>query len=168
MDKALPVKLGAGLAVGLALCGCAPLAAQGLGLAQLQGGVAIANSAFDGEAAVGGRGALGFRSGAFVFGPELGYYGIGGDWHLATAAVFARVGRRPADGWYGIGSLGYQGPGTSSGGQSLFGAGLGAGWSARRAGSGVSAEARYLFSLQDVGGPRFGAVLLTVGWEWRW
>jgi hypothetical protein len=162
------VKVVAGLAVGLALCCYAPLAAQGLGLAQLQGGVAIANSAFDGEAAGGARGALGLRSGAFVFGTELGYYGLGGDWHLATAGVFARVGRRASDGWYGIGGLGYQGPGTSDGGQSLFGVGLGAGWSRPRAGSGFSAEARYLFSLQNVGGPTFGALLVTAGWEWRW
>ena len=129
--------------------------------------MAIANSAFDGTATLGARGALGFRSGPFVFGPEAGYYWLG-DWHLGTAAVFARVGRRTGEGWYGIGSLGYQGPGTSTGGQSLFGAGVGAGWSQRRVGSGLSAEARYLFSLQNTSAPMFGAVLLTVGWEWRW
>jgi hypothetical protein len=168
VEQAIPLKLNAILALGLALCTPAPLAAQGLGLAQLQGGVAIANSAFDGEAAGGARGALGFRTGRFVFGPELGYYGLGGDWHLTTADVFARFGRRTSDGWYGIGSLGYQGPGTSVGGQSLFGAGLGVGWSRPRAGSGFSAEARYLFSLQNVGGPTFGALLVTAGWEWRW
>ncbi len=162
------MRAGAGLALLTAMLCSPPLAAQGIGLGQLQGGVAIANSAYDGNATFGGRGALGFRSGHFAFGPEVGYYGLGGDWHLATAAVFARVGRRTSDGWYGIGSLGYQGPGTSAGGQSLLGAGLGAGWSRPRAGNGLSAEARYLFSLQDVGAPMFGALLLTVGWEWRW
>jgi len=168
MEAPVPVRAGTALllAIGL-LCG-APLTAQGLGLAQLQGGAAIANSAYDGSATFGARGALGFRAGRFAFGPEAGYYGAGGDWHLATADVFARFGRATGDGWYGIASLGYQGPGTSGGKQSLFGAGVGAGWAPRHGPGSPSAEARYLFSLQDVGAPAFGALLLTVGWEWRW
>jgi hypothetical protein len=145
------------------------LAAQGIGLAQLQGGAAFTNEALDHDALAGGRAALGFRSGHFVFGPEVGYYGIGAETHLTTLSAFLRYGARTSTGWYGIAGLGYQGPGTSGGGESLFGAGIGAGWSGGPAGhSGPSAEARYLFSLQDIGGPMFAALLLTVGWEFRW
>lgn len=145
------------------------LAAQGIGLAQLQGGVAFTNGALDHDALAGGRVALGFRSGHFVFGPEVGYYGIGAETHLTTLGAFVRYGARTSTGWYGIAGLGYQGPGTSGGGESLFGAGIGAGWSGGRAGhNGPSAEARYLFSLQDIGSEMFAGLLLTVGWEFRW
>ncbi|MEZ4412128.1 MAG: hypothetical protein R2910_03995 [Gemmatimonadales bacterium] len=146
-----------------------PIAAQGIGLAQLQGGVAFTNGALENDVLAGGRAALGFRSGHFVFGPEVGYYGLGAETHLTTLGAFVRYGARTSTGWYGIAGLGYQGPGTSGGGESLFGAGVGAGWSGGHAGrSGPSAEARYLFSLQDIGSEMFAGLLLTVGWEFRW
>lgn len=168
METEVPVRLGAGFALATVLAAHAPLSAQGFGLAQLSGGAAIANSSYNGSATFGARGALGFRAGHVALGPEVGYFGAGGDWHLTTADVFARYGRTTSDGWYGIASLGYQGPGASGGKQSLLGAGVGAGWSPHSGGNSPSAEVRYLFSLQDIGGPMFGALLLTVGWEWRW
>ncbi len=147
-----------------------PLAAQGIGLIQLHGGVAIPNSNYTGTATWGARGALGFRTGHFGFGLEAGAFGLGGDWSLRTAGGFVRVGQRTATGLYGIGGFGYQGPARDGGlRQGLFGASAGVGWSA--GGSpirGLSAEARYQFSVQNTGAPTFGALLLTVGWEWRW
>ncbi len=153
----------------LGLIGPAPLVAQGIGLADLQGGVAFTSSANGGDALIGGRGALGFRSGHFVFGPEAGYYGLGAEAHLTTVGAFARYGARTSAGWYGVGGLGYQGPGTAYGSQSIFGAGIGAGWAGGNATeNGISAEIRYLFTLQNDTEGRSGFLLLTVGWEFRW
>lgn len=152
-----------------ALAAPAPLAAQGIGLAQLQAGVAFTNDALGNDALLGGRAALGFRSGRFVFGPEAGYYGLGAEAHLTTVDAFVRYGARTSTGWYGVGGLGYQGPGTASGGRSIFGAGIGAGWAGGTAtASGPSAELRYLFSLQNGTEGQSGFLLLTVGWEFRW
>ncbi len=161
-----PVTVGALL---LSVGSAAPLFAQGIGLAQLQGGVAFTNDAVENDALIGGRAALGFRSGHFVFGPEAGYYGLGAESHLTTLDAFVRYGARTSTGWYGIAGLGYQGPGTQYGSQSSFGAGIGAGWAGGTATkSGISAELRYLFSLQNDTEGKSGFLLLTVGWEFRW
>lgn len=169
MEAQVPVRL---LTIGALLLSVgfvAPLYAQGIGLAQLQGGVAFANGALESDVLFGGRAALGFRSGHFVFGPEFGYYGLGSDAHLTTLDAFARYGSRTSTGWYGIVGLGYQGPGTAYGGQSIFGAGVGAGWAGGTAtASGPSGELRYLFSLQNDTEGKSGFLLLTVGWEFRW
>ncbi len=147
------------------------VAAQGIGLGQLQVGLAAPNSAYGGGVAFGGRGALGFRAGAWVFGVDGGVYGLGDGADLATLGGFARVGRRNAAGLYGIGELGYQGPGyPGGGGASLFGVSLGAGWSPGSSGrSGWSVQGSYLLRLQrDEESPTSTALVFTVGREWRW
>jgi len=162
----------AGVALVVMLAAALPTRAggQGIGLGQLQAGAAAPNAAYGGGVTLGGRGALGFRTGGWVFGVDGGLYGVGGAADLAVLGGFARVGRRDASGLCGVVGLGYQGPGYADGGRaSLFGANLGVGWSGgsgRR--SGWSIQGSYLVSLQHDQTPTSTAVVLTVGREWRW